>query len=318
MGKPKTQAPIRLSKVAVTLTTLTTSISLENFKRAEANVVQAPQPAEFAASESQSLPFGVQPMRPRFCEADLKNGITSIVNNPTFKTAKWGIVIKPIAEPGSLYQHNPNINLIPASNIKLLTTAAVLQFYTENRPEKLASLGDLLTAVNRYSNNPKANLLLRRIGGKKAAMTALSNLGVDTSAYQQVDGSGLSRNNRATPSTLVGVLERMYVRRPNEVNAENSLLQKIQAKRDLFYNSLAIAGVNGTLRGRFLNTPVQGRLFGKTGTLRGVRSLSGYLENPDYGTIAFSIVVNQPGQSGQRLTQAIDRILLKTSQVNRC
>jgi serine-type D-Ala-D-Ala carboxypeptidase/endopeptidase (penicillin-binding protein 4) len=318
MGKPKTQAPIRLSRVVITLTTLTTGISLENFNRVEANVVQASQPAGSAPSASQSLPFGVQPIRPRFCQGDLETGITSIVNNPSFKTAKWGIVIKPIGEPGSLYQHNPNRHLIPASNIKLLTTAAALQFYTENRPEKLASLRNLVTAVNRYSNNPKANLLLRRIGGKKAAITALANLGLDTSAYRQVDGSGLSRNNRATPSTLVGVLERMYVRRPNEVKAEHSLLKQIEPERDLFYNSLAIAGVNGTLRGRFLNTPLQGRLFGKTGTLRGVRSFSGYLQNPDYGTIAFSIVVNQPGQSGQRLTQAIDRILLKTSQVNRC
>ena len=132
-----------------------------------------------------------------------------------------------------------------------------------------------------------ANSLLRRIGGQRAARNALSILGLDSSAYKQVDGSGLSRGNRAKPSALVSLLQGMYVGNLNKVdrNLEN----------DLFYNSLAVAGVNGTLRNRFRNTPLKGRLHGKTGTLRGVRTLSGYLENTDYGTIAFSVMVNQRG-----------------------
>jgi D-alanyl-D-alanine carboxypeptidase/D-alanyl-D-alanine-endopeptidase (penicillin-binding protein 4) len=244
----------------------------------------------------------------------LDKAITSIIHNPRFKTAQWGIIIKPIGQPTALYQSNPNVSLIPASNIKLLTTAAAIEIYTERRPEKLTSLHNLLTAVNRYSNNHQANLLLRRIGGNKAAKSALANSGVNTSTYKQVDGSGLSRSNRAKPSTLVAVLERMYAR--NFVTANTQY--QIQPGQDLFFNSLAIAGVNGTLRDRFQNTLLQGRLHGKTGTLRGVRSLSGYLENPEYGTLVFSIVVNQSRQSGQVMNQAIDRILLQASQVSRC
>jgi serine-type D-Ala-D-Ala carboxypeptidase/endopeptidase (penicillin-binding protein 4) len=63
---------------------------------------------------------------------------------------------------------------------------------------------------------------------------------------------------------------------------------------------------------------VQGRVHAKTGTLQGVKALSGYLENANYGMIAFSIMVNQPEQSGQVLTQAIEQIVLQTAQVNRC
>ncbi|MBV6626668.1 MAG: D-alanyl-D-alanine carboxypeptidase [Rivularia sp. (in: Bacteria)] len=306
MRRFKTQVPVWLSGVIVTITTITASINLETSNRAEATVVpQIPK-----TNPAKSIPIYVPQIKPRFCQKNLESAITSIVKNPSFKTARWGILIKPVREDKVLYQFNPHISLIPASNTKLLTTAAAVRIYGDRNPEKLASLRPLLSAVNRYSNNSKANSLLRRIGGQRAARNALSILGLDSSAYKQVDGSGLSRSNRAKPSALVSLLQGMYVGNLNKVdrNLEN----------DLFYKSLAIAGVNGTLRNRFRNTPLKGRLHGKTGTLRGVRTLSGYLENTDYGTIAFSVMVNQRGQSGRRLIWAIDRILLQTARVNRC
>ena len=306
MRRLKTQIPVWLSGVMVTITTITAGINLDSLNRAEATVVsQLPK-----NNPAKSIPIYVPQIKPRFCQRDLESAITSIVKNPSFKTARWGIQIKPVREDKVLYQFNPNLSLIPASNTKLLTTAAALRIYGDRNPQKLASLRPLLSAVNRYSNNSRANSLLRRIGGQRAARNALSILGLDSSAYKQADGSGLSRNNRAKPSALVSLLQGMYVGNLNKVdrNLEN----------DLFYNSLAVAGVNGTLRNRFRNTPLKGRLHGKTGTLRGVRTLSGYLENTDYGTIAFSVMVNQRGQSGWRLISAIDKILLQTARVNRC
>jgi len=302
--------PVWLSGAIVIITTITVNINLENLNRAEATVAPQLPKTNPAKSFPKSIPIYVPQIKPRFCQKELESAITSIVKNPSFKSARWGILIKPVREAKVLYQLNPNMNLIPASNTKLLTTAAALRIYGDRNPEKLASLRPLLSAVNRYSNNSRANSLLRRIGGQRAARNALSILGLDTSAYKQVDGSGLSRSNRAKPSALVSLLQGMHVDNLNKVdrNLEN----------DLFYNSLAIAGVNGTLRNRFHDTPLKGRLHGKTGTLRGVRTLSGYLENTDYGTIAFSVMVNQPGQSGRRLISAIDRILLQTARVNRC
>ena len=304
MQRIKTQVPVWLSGLIVTITTMTVGINLDSLNRAEATVVsQLPR-----TNPTKSIPIYVP--QPRFCQNDLESAITSIVKNPSFRTARWGILIKPVREDKVLYQFNHNLSLIPASNTKLLTTAAALRIYGNRNPQKLASLRPLLSAVNRYSNNSRANSLLRRIGGQRAARNALSILGLDASGYKQADGSGLSRNNRAKPSALVSLLQGMYVGNLNKVdrNLEN----------DLFYNSLAVAGVNGTLRNRFRNTPLKGRLHGKTGTLRGVRTLSGYLENTDYGTIAFSVMVNQRGQSGWRLISAIDKILLQTARVNRC
>ncbi|MBE9011533.1 D-alanyl-D-alanine carboxypeptidase [Pseudanabaenaceae cyanobacterium LEGE 13415] len=262
-------------------TAVIASLSLGLWSRPEVAIAQVPQPV-----------FST------ICPSDLASRIDRIIQQPRFRSARWGIVIKPIETSSILYQHNPNLSLIPASNVKLLTTAAALQL-SDRAP---SNFQNWLTVVNRYSDNDRADALRRRIGGQKAIRSALSSLGIDANRYAQVDGSGLSRNNRVTPAVLVTLLDAMFTNPQNE----------------LFYRSLAVAGVNGTLRNRFRNTLLQGNLHGKTGTLRGVRALSGYLDNPSYGTIAFSIVVNQSGQSGAALAQAIDQIALQIAQVDRC
>ena len=77
-----------------------------------------------------------------------------------------------------------------------------------------------------------------------------------------------------------------------------------QAWRD----TLPIAGVDGTLTGRFKNSPLKGRLWAKTGTLNESDALSGYVTAASGKTIAFSIMVNghRPGSTAE--SQAIDRI----------
>ena len=71
------------------------------------------------------------------------SAITSIVKNPSFKTASWGILIKPVREGKVLSQFNPNLSLIPASNTKILTTAAAVRIYGDRNREKLGSLRSL-------------------------------------------------------------------------------------------------------------------------------------------------------------------------------
>jgi D-alanyl-D-alanine carboxypeptidase/D-alanyl-D-alanine-endopeptidase (penicillin-binding protein 4) len=73
-------------------------------------------------------------------------------------------------------------------------------------------------------------------------------------------------------------------------------------------DTLPVAGVDGTLAGRFRNSSLKGRLWAKTGTLNEVNALSGYLTAASGKTIAFSILVNgrRPGSEAEVL--AIDRI----------
>jgi serine-type D-Ala-D-Ala carboxypeptidase/endopeptidase (penicillin-binding protein 4) len=236
------------------------------------------------------------------CDNNLPHKLDAIINAPRFSTAKWGISIESLSSPTTLYSHNPDDLLIPASNIKLLTTSAALQIIDRRPPRDFTTLERWLGVVNRESDNDYADALLQRIGGRNSVVRVLTPLGVSSDGYVQVDGSGLSRGNRAKPSTMVTLLKRMHS------DDQNSL----------FYNSLPIAGVNGTLSYRFLNTPIKGKVHAKTGTLQGVKALSGYLESENYGTLIFSIMVNQSKQSDEVLTRAIDRIVLQTAQVRQC
>ncbi|MEM6714679.1 MAG: D-alanyl-D-alanine carboxypeptidase, partial [Cyanobacteria bacterium P01_C01_bin.147] len=180
--------------------------------------------------------------------------------------------------------------------------AAAIRAIVEQAPERLWNFRDDLNLVNRDSNNARADELLRSLGGQSRVKAMLESLGVDSDSYVQADGSGLSRSNKAEPSTFVTLLKAMY-------ETDDS---------GLFYDSLPVGGVTGTLRNRFKGTAVQGKVHAKTGTLRGVRALSGYLETDDYGTVIFSIMVNQPGQSGRTMLAAIDEMVLTMAQLESC
>ena len=238
----------------------------------------------------------------RFCPSHLGNAIDTILRQPQFATANWGIFINAAAKQETLYAYNAEAMLIPASNIKLLTTAAAMQIIIQRNPDSLWEFRTELNVINRNSNNARADNLLQHIGGQTQVIMALEPLGLHANDFIQADGSGLSRHNKLKPLALVTLLKSMY-------DTDES---------GLFYESLPIGGVNGTLRDRFKGTAVQGRVHAKTGTLRGVRALSGYLETEGYGTLTFSIVVNQPGQSGRVMLDAIDAIVLNMSQLEEC
>jgi D-alanyl-D-alanine carboxypeptidase/D-alanyl-D-alanine-endopeptidase (penicillin-binding protein 4) len=295
----KTQPLGWLCGITTTVTATIVAVSIGNFNGHEGVFAQTTQ--KIAPPSPLVQPKALRSTS-QFCPGDLALAITSIVRSPKFETAQWGILIEPLAEPATLYRYNPDALLIPASNVKLLTTAAALRMVDDRTPKTFATLEKWIQIVNRESDNASADALLRHIGGQNAVRRVLTSLGVNPASYTQFDGSGLSRKNRVKPSTFVQLLKGMYTADENGV----------------FYSSLPVAGVSGTLRNRFRKTPVEGKVHAKTGTLNGVRALSGYLEAPNYGTIAFSIVVNQSEQSGDVLVQAIDQIVLQTAQVTRC
>lgn len=237
-----------------------------------------------------------------FCADDLSAAIDRLVESPTFASGEWGIVIESLETGAVFYRRNDTQFFIPASNIKLLTTAAALQAIHFTRSEDWNAFRNWIVVTNRDSNNGYADALLRRLGGPNVVESTLTPIGVDPSGYRQVDGSGLSRYNMAKPTTFISILKGM----------------QFTPEYDVFYGSLPVAGYSGTLRNRFRNTPAQGRVRAKTGTLRGVRALSGYFEHPQQGTFAFSIMVNQPNQSGNTMIRAIDQIVLYLTNLDEC
>ena len=236
------------------------------------------------------------------CVSSPASIIDAVLDRPRVAAGGWGIMVKPLRSETTLYSHNPNKFFIPASNIKLLTTAAALESLGPQHKIGSQSMVSWVNTVNRYSDNNYADSLLRRLGGPLAASKTLTKLGLNPKHYRQYDGSGLSRSNLTTPANLVKVLQAM---------SETSNWRT-------FYQSLPVSGVNGTLQYR-LNSPlVKGQVRAKTGTLWGVRALSGYLQHPTYGPVVFSILANQSSQSGAVLVDTIDEIVWRLNRFRPC
>lgn len=176
-------------------------------------------------------------------------------------------------------------------------------------------LSNLLIETNRESNNLFAEALLKTLGrvenpaslnatesGTAAVKAILTSLGVNPNQLAMVDGSGLASRNRTTPEALVQTLQAMA--------------QSPEAQ--VFRNSLPVAGVNGTLAGRFRNTPAQGRLLAKTGTIGGVVALSGYLTPPNHPPIVLSILVNYSNDSVANIRADVDDVVLALTRLRSC
>ncbi|RMF56492.1 MAG: D-alanyl-D-alanine carboxypeptidase/D-alanyl-D-alanine-endopeptidase [Calditrichaeota bacterium] len=159
--------------------------------------------------------------------------------------------------------------------------------------------------TNKISDNLSAELLLKTLGAevKGAPGTAekglsvirqfLDSLGIDSTTYHIADGSGVSRYNVVTPEIIVQLLAAMH---------EDF---RIQAE---FKTSLPIAGVDGTLKRRMKGSAAEGLLRAKTGSLRGVSSLSGYSTTADGEIVAFSIMMEHFVVSTSKIREIQDRI----------
>lgn len=239
---------------------------------------------------------------PGICSNSLEPAINNIIQRPELRGAKWAILVQSLGG-SNIYSLNPDSYMVPASNIKLLVTAAALQKLDPKGQIRSTSISDWIKVTNLRSNNAYANVLLRYLGGEPSVQQALSGLGIDAKGYRLRDGSGLSRNNLATPRTLVSTLRAMYHAKGN----------------DVFLASLPVAGISGTLKNRLRHTTAEGTVRAKTGTLRGVRALSGYINHPEYSTLAFSIITNQSSnRSSYSVVKAIDDIVLQLSTFSSC
>ncbi len=166
-------------------------------------------------------------------------------------------------------------------------------------------LPEVLRVINKTSQNLHAEMLLRTMGrevknfgsltaGLEVVEEFLKRAGAEPNSYNLVDGSGVSRQNLLTPRTVGAVLLEM---------ARSPRFQP-------FLDSLAVAGVDGTLMERLRRTPLEGRLFAKTGTLEHSNALGGYLDLPDGERIVISIMGNSHGLPSYRGAEVVDRLAL--------
>jgi serine-type D-Ala-D-Ala carboxypeptidase/endopeptidase (penicillin-binding protein 4) len=146
------------------------------------------------------------------------------------------------------------------------------------------TMSRLVEATDVYSNNFFAEMLVKLLGahfgagGTTAAGTnVVERFARDSgSAIQAIDGSGLTRGNRASPYAVVRLLQGI----------------RASAVGDEFIQDLALTGHEGTVADRTGGTAAYGRCRTKTGTLTGVSALSGYCFNRSGRIMIFSILMN--------------------------
>jgi D-alanyl-D-alanine carboxypeptidase/D-alanyl-D-alanine-endopeptidase (penicillin-binding protein 4) len=149
-------------------------------------------------------------------------------------------------------------------------------------------IDSMIVFLNKVSDNLSAENMLKIIGAEICGQPGttehgifivkqvLNSLGIDTTKFLMVDGSGVSHYNLLTPEIYIQLLRGMYSRKDIF---------------DLYYASLPNAGVDGSLETRMRNSAAQNNLHAKTGTIGGVSTLSGYVRTADGEMLVFSIMM---------------------------
>jgi serine-type D-Ala-D-Ala carboxypeptidase/endopeptidase (penicillin-binding protein 4) len=171
-------------------------------------------------------------------------------------------------------------------------------------------MSDMVKTMMKHSNNHFAEQLYVAVsavkkgkGGYRNSLALendlLSRAGVNPSEIHVFDGCGLSRMNKVEPHQVTSLLD--YMMRHQHAQA--------------FFDSMAISGKDGTLRGRLQGNGTREKVYAKTGFINGVSCLSGYFLLQPQKTIIFSFLVNDvPGSTGG-IKSTQDRLLTLLSML---
>jgi len=167
------------------------------------------------------------------------------------------------------------------------------------------SLIEIIDKTNKKSINLYAETLMRHISISKGAdgsnKTATESLmkyweqkGVNISAMNLYDGSGLSTYNLITAKQFVDVLKIIYT---------DSI------KYSGFVSTLPVSGVSGTLK-YFLNrSEAKTHVFAKSGSISGIKAYTGYIETKSKNMLAFSFMINNYTCSKSAVKKDMERVL---------
>jgi len=235
----------------------------------------------------------------------LRIALTQFMADPSVRGADIGYMIVECLgnKTQVLAENDPSQTLMPASTLKLFVTGAALEILGQPVVPEVYT-------INQLSINWRASKLLRRIGREKYGSTTNDNgyraimdfwktKGIDLDGIHFDDGNGLSRNNAISPKQLVDLLTVM----------------QHSPWFGVFYSSLPVAGISGTMKKALKGTPAVGRIRAKTGTIAGVKSLAGYVSSLSGRRLIFAIIVNNYTCKTKVLKKKLEEIMLKMTEV---
>lgn len=167
-------------------------------------------------------------------------------------------------------------------------------------------LSEIITKTNLHSINLFAEHMLSLVGLKQANTTDVTaaswalmefwkNKGMNIKGMSINDGSGLSHYNIVTTRQLCYLLQ--YMRTKSKYY-------------DAFNSSLTMCGGLGTMGGMCLNTRAQNNARGKSGSIRRVKSYSGYVKSRSGRELAFSIIINNFTCSSNETRQMMEKFIV--------
>ena len=165
---------------------------------------------------------------------------------------------------------------------------------------------DIITETNITSNNFFAECLFKYLsvdennqGSNELAAKTIRSFwkqrGLSVDELFQYDGSGLSPSNAVSANFFVELLS--YMNR----NSKN---------KDVFYKTLALAGVNGTLRSFLDKTKLQGKVSAKSGTIERVKSYAGYIHLGE-NSYVFCVIINNASGKSHDVQKQVEKFLLE-------
>ena len=171
-------------------------------------------------------------------------------------------------------------------------------------------LRDWIFPILNTSQNWFAEMLLKQLGkqfGRGGSWPEgldverrflIDSVGVDSTHISLSDGSGLSSTNLVSPVAFTQILR--FIRR--------------HPRYPTFAAGLPQAGATGSLRTRFVGTPLAGRVRGKTGSISRVNTLSGYIELERGRFLTFSVQANHHAESGRSILGVIDSVVVEMAK----
>lgn len=167
-------------------------------------------------------------------------------------------------------------------------------------------LKDWVFPILNTSQNWYAEMLLKQLGrqfGGEGSWSKgieverrfmIDSMKIDSTLFDVEDGSGLAASNLVSPLAFTRLIQfiRHHPRFPT------------------FSAALPQSGNTGSLRNRFIGTPIAGKVYAKTGSISRVNTLSGYFELEGGKEYTFSIQVNHSTQGGRKTIAQIDSVVV--------
>lgn len=242
-------------------------------------------------------------IKPRY--DSMLQAFNMLQKDPLLQNASLGYLVVDVTskDPVIVADYHAKDLMIPASTLKIFVTGAALEYFGDPViPEVIVT--------NQMSVNWRSSKLLRKIGGKvyntattaagaKAILDFWTTKGVDTEGMNFYDGNGLSRNNAISPKQLVDAL---YVMRTSPYF-------------QVFYESLPLAGLSGTLHKAMRGSAAEGRIHAKTGTIGKVKSFAGYVSTITGRKLIFSLIVNNFDCRVKLMKKKLEAVMITMAEI---